>query len=536
MKSQSHHIKKQIFQLKVSGKQDAYKIQQSISDYFWKLVSPRMQTLFDHLVKDDTVIKVDRLVVDLGEITLRELISPDGISKLIRAMELSLTEKIVLPTRGTTKTSKRYSQWEQWLYYLSHGNLPWMAGQKDLYPLKNILEYLVLESHAVESLLRTVKSYPDIIQRLAWQHTEQFQVSLLEVLTGHTQHDIIKLRIKAEEFIKQLVIAHKAKKGPDNHIGLNISFSKINTMSTDYFWPFVWREVIINGNLLKPSKFVQRWLKQQLDVDSDGNTKALLQMHTHLLEKDEVKKLIAPIIDEKLSENEIENQGNVNRQKTDKNSAYDIGKNEANQNRYDQNVGQNENKDSSLINQSEDEKLWDNNPDDMISDSQDEWYLQNAGVILMHAFLPRFFNALNLCKEGKFIDNIKKQKAVHLLHYIATGEIQPPEYEVTLYKFLCGIPFNLPIRKIVRLSAKEKRECNKLISAAIDHWEILGNTSAEGLRESFFQREGKLQHTDQGWQLLIEQNSIDVLLDKLPWNLGIVKFPWMEEILKVNWR
>jgi len=71
--------------------------------------------------------------------------------------------------------------------------------------------------------------------------------------------------------------------------------------------------------------------------------------------------------------------------------------------------------------------------------------------------------------------------------------------------------------------------------AVINHWEVLKNTSADGLREAFLQRRGKLSRVDGGWLMQVEQRAIDVLLNKLPWGISIIKLPWMNEMLFVEW-
>ncbi|NJM16308.1 MAG: hypothetical protein HC896_13870 [Bacteroidales bacterium] len=40
-----------------------------------------------------------------------------------------------------------------------------------------------------------------------------------------------------------------------------------------------------------------------------------------------------------------------------------------------------------------------------------------------------------------------------------------------------------------------------------------------------------------GWQLFVEQKTIDILLRRLPmgWGLGTIKYPWMPDILQVEW-
>jgi hypothetical protein len=70
---------------------------------------------------------------------------------------------------------------------------------------------------------------------------------------------------------------------------------------------------------------------------------------------------------------------------------------------------------------------------------------------------------------------------------------------------------------------------------AISQWEIIKNTSADGLREGFLQRKGKLYSKNGHVHILVEKSTIDVLLGHLPWNLSVVKFPWMDKLMYVDW-
>ena len=56
-----------------------------------------------------------------------------------------------------------------------------------------------------------------------------------------------------------------------------------------------------------------------------------------------------------------------------------------------------------------------------------------------------------------------------------------------------------------------------LIQGLIQNWKTVGNTSVAGLRETFLQREGRLQLRDDAWHLLVEPRAFDMLLDSLPW-------------------
>src|SRR5204862_2150002 len=70
---------------------------------------------------------------------------------------------------------------------------------------------------------------------------------------------------------------------------------------------------------------------------------------------------------------------------------------------------------------------------------EDGIFISNAGLILLHPFLNNFFAENNLTENGKFKNENSKTIAAHLLHFLATKKISPPEHVMTLEKFLCGI-------------------------------------------------------------------------------------------------
>lgn len=163
------------------------------------------------------------------------------------------------------------------------------------------------------------------------------------------------------------------------------------------------------------------------------------------------------------------------------------------------------------------------------------WYINNAGVVLLHTFLPVYFEKCGLTLQKQFIDEAARDRAAQLLFYLATGQEETPEYDMVLPKFLCGMPLEIPIYRSIDLSETEKTESISVLQSAIDHWGKLKKTSPDGLRVGFLQRDGKLEKRTQGWYLTVEQRSMDVLLNYLPWNLRMIKLPWMEELLRVEW-
>lgn len=162
-------------------------------------------------------------------------------------------------------------------------------------------------------------------------------------------------------------------------------------------------------------------------------------------------------------------------------------------------------------------------------------FIRFAGMVLVHPYLPQFFKGLGLVEGKNFRDEASQHRAVHLLHYLVTKERDLPEFVLLLPKMLCGLPFEEPMERYVEFSETETAECENLLAAVIQHWGALGKSSPDGLREAFLRRDGKLEMRQDGWQLTVERQTIDILLGKLPWGLGIVKLPWMPEMLKIEW-
>ena len=164
-------------------------------------------------------------------------------------------------------------------------------------------------------------------------------------------------------------------------------------------------------------------------------------------------------------------------------------------------------------------------------------FCKYAGLLLLHPFFKHLFSRLQLIHDGSFMSAPAREKAIALLYFVATGKMSAEDHELVVPKILCG----LPLHEVVSdasfiLSSAEKEEALNMMSAAIEQWPILQNTSPEGLREGYLAREGKLAVTDFGIVFTVESGAIDVLLDHLPWNLSLVKLPWLNKLIRVEWR
>ena len=166
----------------------------------------------------------------------------------------------------------------------------------------------------------------------------------------------------------------------------------------------------------------------------------------------------------------------------------------------------------------------------------DAWYVHNAGLVILWPFLATFFERLGLVGEEQFNDEAARHRAVGLLQHLADGlpEI-PPEYLLPLAKVLCGMDpatvfdFGLP------LTDAEIEEGDTLLQAVIAHAPVLNEMSVQGFRGTFLLRRGVLSIRDGSWLLRVERETYDVVLDRFLWSMVVVRLPWMDAPMHVEW-
>jgi len=174
-------------------------------------------------------------------------------------------------------------------------------------------------------------------------------------------------------------------------------------------------------------------------------------------------------------------------------------------------------------------------PVDLSFSDADELYIGNAGLVILWPFLGHFFARLDLLEEKQFKDAAAMQRAVGLLQVIATAEASFPEYLLPLNKVLCGMGLTNVFDFGPPLSESEAEECTDLLSAVIEQAPILRSMSVPGFRGTFLLRQGVLSAPDGAWLLRVERETYDIVLDRFPWGWGVVKLPWMESPLRVEW-
>ena len=164
-------------------------------------------------------------------------------------------------------------------------------------------------------------------------------------------------------------------------------------------------------------------------------------------------------------------------------------------------------------------------------------YVQNSGLVLLAAYLGKLFNRLDYTEDGAFKQPEDQIRAVLLLQYAVQGNEKPvQENELLLNKLFAGLDVKTPIPTDIALRQEEKEMMDELLTAVLQNWGKLKNTSTQGLREAFIQRTGKLEEKTDCDLLTVEEKAYDILLDSCPWNFRTIRLPWMERGVWVKWR
>ncbi len=163
-------------------------------------------------------------------------------------------------------------------------------------------------------------------------------------------------------------------------------------------------------------------------------------------------------------------------------------------------------------------------------------FIENAGMILLGPYIPMLFTRMGLTENRVFKDEASQQKGMQALQYAVTGKDDFEEQVLLLNKIICGVAIYDPLRPLIPLAKEEKELIDGMLQAIIAQWSTIGNTSVEGLRVSFLNREGSIVEEEKKFLLMVEQKSFDMLLDHIPWSIGQLKLNWMEKLLEITWR
>ncbi len=487
-----HRIGRQLVELAIGTAAQGPAAQQELARPFWDRGIPELEQVFDDAAGPAELLQLDRLELDLGVVGGDDW-PADFRRKLIAELTRNLAQFTAVPDGGREGRGdpQPAEAWRQFLFFLSHGRLPWWAATLP----RRWTEVLSDGADVDWKALRTViSSNPGARLRLVYSVDDAFldeviarwsgvpgAARALEHLGPASAAGDVQRRWRRESWILLLDRVLTGGFGP-LHSG-----------------PQLVRDLLALRRLLDPKVGSPAGWRSPADVAATADGMGTAEAdglpdpwRGWLLHSDAAP--VEPTMAELHAESGARNDISPVR------SLRGITASERKPKEVD----------------------------------EEAIYFPGAGAILVHPFLEQLFRECDLLDGRDFQGFEERDRAVHLIGFITFGRVELPEHELLLAKALCGAALDDPIEP-VQLDDSDLAACDALLRAVLRHWTALRSSSDEWLRQYFFLREGKLERVDEGWLLTIERNAQDVLLARLPWGLGVVAAPWLTERIFVRW-
>ena len=501
-----HRIHRQILDLELPREERAYALQQEVGLAFQEKVLPRLDEIFTTMVPEGVILRIPKMEIDLGKLDEahweREFIE--------RSVELVNRQMQNLASRNEHEGDTKEVEWIQpeenavavLKVFLLSGVFPWYARHLSAPKLEELIVKAARQNPPGlrKSLSPELLQDTEVWQRLNWQFSPSFSTKIVAIAKGLQPGWFDQLEVVFEEQRKQPITQQQ-----------RISLLKVLLT------------VEVQGEAVKqPTPGLLRQLAQLAFPEERASFQEIRLQNRQ-------KDPEAPDVDRRQAGDKTN---------PDTPSSRSAGK--ATEGRAEEgipNAGPDDRKRAQQANALARDDSQSSSALKKTRIPEEGLMVGLAGLVLLGVYLESFFKELNLVKEGHFETEAKGAKAMHLLHYLATGIEHPEEPLLVLPKVLCGVPIETPLPKELQLLENEKKECSNLLGAAIRNWPALKRTSPDGLRDGFLRREGILYPpvNRSMWLLKVEQKAQDLLLDRLPWGFAITKLPWMSLPLQTEW-
>lgn len=497
----THRIRRQILELELPREQGAYALQQRASRVFQEQVLPELDKLFSRIAPADRIIRLDRLEVDLGNISEqdweRRFVEQclEQIARRVADAAFEAGEGGPLPETLAPEENARGIM----MYFLETGLLPWHAKGLTLNQLEKILAAMPAEPLAVfgQSLLSLFQRDERVVQRL----TQQFSLVFSEkMVSAALDRDL--------SWIRQAVQIRQQQ------TGRVLSRSERSV----FFQHFLRLGKVVLQNMLPEPTVIARMF--EAEIPQPARPKAVPK---------------APPVEAVLAKKPTpENAVQANLPSIETSDAS--GESATVRQLPDLPLGEPAIEKRSALLPTEPKVK----SRKIAAALAEGIAVEGAGLVLFAPYLPAFFEHLGIqLAENleEITEDSPQARAIHLLHYLSTGESQPEEQQLVFPKILCGIPLETPVPQELELTELEKSEAENLSEAVVRNWPALKNTSTDGLRNGFVRRNGQVrwQEDRQVWVLQVERMAQDILLDRLPWTISVVRLPWMNAMIQVTW-
>ena len=562
-----HIIQKQLFHLTVNDENKAQHLLNDLGKTYHEKMIPALDALFQKYNVNGKIIRIDRLEIDLGTISEKDM-ETELVSKTLVEMEkffqshshlLSHQEKeeiIAFSSEESNRLKKQmyissFPEEKRWMecftFYLAEGYFPWWYPFDDIIALQEQVKIAVAQKKIAWDVQFEPARIPVVIKRLIYQFDGSFVQMIIEERTPDKrmpfspefirsmQHDVFPglslQRVKVMLWMLLLdEIFRQGKMVSDKLQILNTFFQLVKRIRDFSYEDLLYRieKAMEKSEINRPLKadlvlLIELWKKENKEIREIISKRSKQKERRESLEE----KKNGEIDEEYMIDDEVIPKEFLLKDQHDQvlpDLLFEISDEETEELSKQDDFSFEKVEISELFQTGRDKK----------GDSGKEIYVKNAGIILFHPFLPSLFKNLGWVHENKYIHTIVRMKALQLLG-VLSGNDYFTEHNLVLNKVLCGMDVNDPVPKEDLLNEHEKEEANKLLKSVLEHWKALKKTSLVGLIENFVRREGKLTDQYDHWSLQVERKVYDILLDKLPWGITVVKLPWMKKMIFVEW-
>ena len=497
-----HLIHRQILELKFTAQDDAQRWSARLSELNQRIVLPELERAFSELVGDSKLLRIERLEIDLG--SLKQSDFENDLAKLVRQsikdalqpylhqqQPLAMAENVQhLETRSIDKITPNLqsldadSLQELFQLFLLSGRCPWwlkreLAEQLDLLYQR----FWQLAPDRAGELMRQMISEPVALHRFIEQFSNRSHLLTLRLLLPPDVSDLlVDLRKLATRLLVREDFGYQA-----GVLSLKLVYGLIAVSETQQFE---------EPNALLRQFFIA--LARVCEIPLGKITEEIDRVVACTSLSPSTMRILAELL----------RQVDVF---TDPSGT---------QSRVERIVPELKKTATEQIDS---------------ADKVHEVVVENAGLVLLWPHLKEILGKLDLLEvlDDGYLQ--PKHESVLLLQQLATGRVAGQENLLLLNKLLCGIPQSVPVPRRHRRTRLWDTEVEALLSAVVKQWSVLKNTSPDGLRSSFLQREGVLREQGLGWRLQVERKTHDILLEQLPWGLGMIQFSWMRQPLQIEW-
>ncbi|MDX8339929.1 contractile injection system tape measure protein [Draconibacterium sp. IB214405] len=508
MYSEKKHIIEKVFlEVNMPNEKEALRIQNNVGVYAQEKLIPILEELFDEYDKGTDIIRFDRLDIDFSvqdwedEVSLKFYLTEKLKAQLGRGVNGNFQKPETKEKNDSDDEEKQIVDQQQnhhatFLFFIEKGYLPWFGKQEYISELtaENNWKENLANANFLTELKKLAQNRTSAIKRLVLQFSDEVIVDFLAALN--------EVKIKEKSKLLNFLLSSE----------------------TEFRNTFLEGLIMLSVKVCSEKEFIVKILellyirRNQQTINRSAITDKIKSMNDSLrtcflqdsvfryFDEEEVEAAVAELIENKI---EIKSGKGPNK----------------------------------LANSIQDQKPTIENDEFVSKEKQSPFFdkgnqnilVKNAGLVILGPFLPAFLNQFNWISENGKIKNNAKIEVVQAIHYCATGNEQFFEGDLVLEKFLSGVPLQTTLPVASLLNDNIKKEANNMLSEVIKNWPALKNTGADGLRQLFLDRNGKLTKTEHGFKLIVERKAQDILLDKIPWNISLLKLPWREELLFIEW-